>query len=341
MESNEQHSFANETASRPSYSQYVPSSPPGATEQSSGPRSAPPSGERLGSALGWLSLGLGLAQLFAPRQVARLIGADERNAGTSLALRLLGGRELVSGLGLLSQAHPAGWAWTRVAGDVLDLALVGQALSSRRTRSERLLLAGAGVLGVACVDAYSARRLQRGAHDVAKEGIAVHQAVTIARRPEEVYGFFRDFENLPRFFSHLESVRVDNGHSHWRARGPLGSAIEWDAEIIEDRPAQLIVWRSVANADVPNQGRVQFRAAGDDTELEVELRYDPPAGQLGAAVARLFGVAPGQQIASDLRRLKQVLETGEVLHSDSSIHSGMHPARPSELSARVGEQVRS
>ena len=297
--------------------------------------------ERLSSALGWFSVGLGLAQLLAPRQVARVIGADERDATTSLTLRLLGGRELASGLGLLSKVHPAAWAWARVAGDALDLALVGRALASPRAQRERLLLFGAGVLGVACVDAYSARRLQREARDVASEGIAVQQAVTIARPPEEVYGFFRDFENLPRFFSHLESVRVDNGYSHWRTKGPLGSAIEWDAEIIEDWPGRLIIWRSVANADVPNQGFVQFRRVGADTEVEVELRYDPPAGKLGAIVAQLFGAAPGQQIATDLRRLKQVLETGEVLHSDASIHRGMHPARPSELSARISEQVRS
>jgi len=332
----------NATPARSKFSAPTPIPSPGISQQRAGSRSAVRQpNERLGNALGWFSVGLGLAQLLAPRQVARVVGADEREAATSLTLRLLGGRELASGLGLLSKASPAAWAWTRVAGDALDLALVGRALSSRRAQRERLLLFGAGVLGVACVDAYSARRLQREARDVASEGIAVQQAVTIARPLEEVYGFLRDFANLPRFLSHLEAVQVDNGSSHWRAKGPLGSALEWDAEVLEDWPGRLIIWRSVANGDVRSQGFVQFRRVGTDTEVDVELRYDPPPGKLRAAVAQLFGAAPGQELATDLRRLKQVLETGEVLHSDASIHRGMHPARPSELSARVSEQVRS
>src|SRR6185369_2661452 len=106
----------------------------------------------------------------------------------------------------------------------------------------------------------------------------------------------------------------------------------WDAEIVEDRPNELLSWRSVAGADVPNQGSVRFRPGPDDTtELLVDLRYDPPAGAIGSSVARLFGAEPGQEISADLRRLKQVLETGEVLHSDASIHRGRHPARPAQL----------
>ena len=290
--------------------------------------------------LAWFSVGLGLAGLLAPRQLARLIGADDESEATAWTLRAVGGRELVCGVGLLSGAQPANWAWARLAGDVIDLALIGTALQSKNTRNDRLLVAGAGILGTASLDAYSAWRLQRGSRDVAAEGIVVQQSITIARPPQEVYAFFRDFENLPRFLSHLDSVRVDNGHSHWVVKGPLGSNIEWDAEIVEDRPAELIVWRSGPNADVPTQGRVQFRRSGEDTELEVELRYDPPAGEIGAALAKLFGVAPQQQMSSDLRRLKQVLETGEVLHSDSSIHRGMHPAQPSELSEQMSKEVR-
>src|SRR5690606_23603766 len=114
----------------------------------------------------------------------------------------------------------------------------------------------------------------------------------------------------------LESVRVQDGNSHWRARGPLGSRIEWDAEIVEDQPGERIAWRSTQGADVPNSGRVRFRPVPGrsdtemDTELIVELHYAPPVGAMGRAVAKLFGEEPGQQIASDLRRLKQVLETG-------------------------------
>jgi uncharacterized membrane protein/uncharacterized protein YjeT (DUF2065 family) len=298
--------------------------------------------KRQGVALGWLSIGLGLAQVLAPRQVARLIGADEEDDATCVALRLVGGRELVCGVGLLSQSHPTAWAWGRVAGDVMDLALLGSLWPAKRTRNERLLTAGAVVLGVGCVDAYAALRGRRNQRDLAREGLEVREAITIARPADEVYTFFRDFQNLPRFMSHLESVRVDNGHSHWCAKGPLGTRVEWDAEIVEDLPGKHIVWRSVPNADIASQGRVQFRSVAEqETELDVVLRYDPPAGKVGAAFASLLGVAPSQQISSDLRRLKQVLETGEVLHSDASIHRGMHPARPSERSLLVSKKVRS
>jgi uncharacterized membrane protein len=116
--------------------------------------------------------------------------------------------------------------------------------------------------------------------------------------------------------------------------------VEWEAEIIEDRPNERISWRSVQPADVPNIGTVQFRSApgGRGTEIHVELRYDPPGGKLGAAVAKLFGKEPAQQVKGDLRRLKQVLETGEVVHSDASVHRGLHPAQPSGTAATRGAE---
>jgi uncharacterized membrane protein len=159
----------------------------------------------------------------------------------------------------------------------------------------------------------------------------VTKTITVDRSPEEVYRFWRALENLPRFMAHLESIESRDGRrSHWKARGPAGMTIEWDAEIIDDRPNQLIAWRSLEGADVDSQGIVRFTRApgGRGTEVHVELRYDPPAGRLGAAVAKLFGREPGQQIAGDLRRFKQVLEVGEVVHSDASVHRGTHPAQP-------------
>ena len=155
--------------------------------------------------------------------------------------------------------------------------------------------------------------------------------MTINRSPEEIYHFWRDFQNLPRFMDHLESVDVlDERRSHWRAKAPAGKTVEWDAEIIEDRPNELIAWRSLENADVPNTGSVRFVPApgGRGTEVHVELKYDPPGGAVGVAIAKLFGEEPNQQVATDLRRFKQVMETGEVVQSDASIHRGPHPARP-------------
>lgn len=164
----------------------------------------------------------------------------------------------------------------------------------------------------------------------------VKQAITVNRSRDEVYEFWHDFENLPRFMNHLESVRSDGaGRSHWKAKGPAGKTVEWDAEIVEDRPNELIAWRSVKGADVDNSGSVRFKPApgGRGTEVHVEIEYTPPGGVIGATVAKLFGEEPSQQVDGDLRRFKQVMETGEVVRSDASIHSSSHPAQPSEATS--------
>jgi len=142
-------------------------------------------------------------------------------------------------------------------------------------------------------------------------GVRVDTTVTINRTPEEIYAFWRNFENLPRFMSHLVSVRVtDSKRSHWKAKAPAGADVEWDAEIIHEEPNALIGWRSVEGSEVDHAGSVHFRpaAGGRGTELQVILRYDPPGGKLGAAVAKLFGKDPGHDVEEDLRKLKQLLE---------------------------------
>jgi uncharacterized membrane protein len=288
--------------------------------------------EGLANFLGWFSVGLGLAQITAPRRMARLVGASG-DGKSEATMRALGFRELTAGVGILSQRRPAGWVWSRVAGDTMDLALLGRTLGSDRAERNRTTAATAAVLGITALDVYCARQLtasQRKGVDAAA-GIGVRKSITVNRPPEEVYAFWRRFENLPRFMQHLESVETAaDGRSHWKAKGPVGTSVEWDAEITEDRPNELIAWRSVENADVDNAGEVRFtRAAGGrGTEVHVDLRYDPPAGKLGALVAKLFGEEPNQQVADDLRRFKQVLETGEVVYSDASVHRGMHPAQP-------------
>lgn len=151
--------------------------------------------------------------------------------------------------------------------------------------------------------------------------VQVTKSVTINRPRQEVYDFWRDLQNLPRFMQHLESVTAGPGpRSHWVATGPAGTTVSWDAEIVEDRPGELLAWRSIDGATVPNAGVVLFDDAPGDrgTELRVEVRYDPPGGTAGATVAKLFGEEPGQQLRDDLRRFKQVLETGEVVLSDGS-----------------------
>lgn len=300
------------------------------------------SAERRAVALGWFSLGLGVAQIIAPAGIARLIGVNDTGRNRAL-LRALGVREITCGLGLLSNPRASGWAWARVAGDLMDVALLGSALGAGKTAASKTVAAAAGVLAISAADAQTARDLDgpRRASATKRRGAVVRKSITINRSPDEVYRFWRDFENLPRFMAHLKSVASVNGRSHWQAKGPLGTTIEWDADVVEDRPNELITWRSVAGADVNNRGSVLFRPApgGRGTEVVVELTYEPPAGAVGLAAAKLLGEEPAQQIAGDLRRLKQVLETGEVMHSDASVHRGMHAARPSRKFELQTKQV--
>ena len=149
----------------------------------------------------------------------------------------------------------------------------------------------------------------------AGKGIKVEKSVTVNRSPEELYRFWRNFENLPRFMNHLESVKgTGEGRSHWVAKAPAGKTVEWDAEVYNEKENELIAWRSLEGADVDNAGSVRFEPAtgGRGTVVRVTLKYDPPGGALGAMVAKLFGEEPSQQIEEDLRRFKQVMETGEA-----------------------------
>jgi uncharacterized membrane protein len=146
-------------------------------------------------------------------------------------------------------------------------------------------------------------------------GFRVDQMVTINKSPEELYRFWRNFENLPLFMSHLQAVKVlDDKRSHWVAKAPAGMTAEWDAEIINEVPGERIGWSSLETSDVNHAGSVQFKPLPHDagTEVKVELKYDPPGSTLGAAFAKLFGKDPGQQILEDLHRFKQLMEAGEV-----------------------------
>jgi len=282
-------------------------------------------------ALAAFSLGLGLAELLTPAGLATLIGLPDTRR-TRLVLRALGARELLAGVGLLARPRSAGWLWSRVLGDAVDLTLLGDGFKRRRAKVGRLIAATAAVAGVTAIDTFSAARQSRSTSlERILAPIHVFRTITINREPSEVYEFWRDLRNLPRFMAHLESVEVSGQKSRWRAKGPAGMVIGWDAEVVSDEPGVRLAWTSVEGSTrVPNRGVVRFnRAPGRrGTEVQVELKYEPPAGAVGAAFAKLFGEEPSQQIDGDLRRLKQVLETGEVLQSDASIHRGMHPARP-------------
>lgn len=145
-------------------------------------------------------------------------------------------------------------------------------------------------------------------------GVNVLESVTINRSLEELYRFWRNLENLPQFMRHLESVeRITDTISHWRAKGPAGLIVAWDAEIYNEVPNKLIAWRSLDGADVVSAGSVNFdrAAAGQSTRVTVHLQYSPPMGKVGAAVARLFGADAETEIRDDLHRFKQLVETGQ------------------------------
>jgi uncharacterized membrane protein len=305
------------------------------TRQQMGRRGAARDGEGLANALGWFSIGLGLAQLAAPRRIARLIGFedDDRSKAT---MRAVGVREIVSGVGILSRSRPVGWVGTRVAGDAMDLAFLGKALNDRSQRRDRTAAATAAVVGITALDVLCEQRLVRNAiatnaGTARGAAVVVRKAITVNRPPDEVYRFWHDFENLPRFMRHVQEVRMTGDRrSHWKANAAPGMTVEWEAEVVEDRPNELIAWRSLGPSDVSNSGFVRFAPApaGRGTEVIVELQFGAPGGPLGAKLAKLFREAPGKQIEDDLRAFKQVIETGEVLLSDATVVPGPHPAHP-------------
>ncbi|RZI44649.1 SRPBCC family protein [Herbaspirillum sp. HC18] len=272
--------------------------------------------EQLARALGWFSVGLGLAQLFAPRGMSRAIGAQD---GRPNVMRAIGAREVASGVGILSQRRPANWLWTRVAGDAMDLVMLGAAARSQPAARRRLAWTTAAVAGIAVLDLLSSidntQRKQMGQGPTATGDVLLEKSITVSRSPEECYRYWHDFESFPRFMKHLESVRLTgDNRMHWRAKGPAGSAVEWDAELVEDDPGRLIAWRSLPGSQVDNEGVVRFEPApgGRGTILRVLMRYSPPGGIAGALAAKMFGEEPSRQIDEDLRRFKWLIETGEI-----------------------------
>ena len=193
-------------------------------------------------------------------------------------------------------------------------AMVLRGLQSRSLKGAIMALAGGGL---AYHGATSEKSLPEKISEAAglEQDIRVEKTVTISKPVEVLYSYWRDLENLPTFMNHLESVRtLDERRSHWKAKAPLGVSVEWDAEIVDDRPNELIAWTSVADADIENSGFVRFKPAPGDrgTEVKVVLEYSMPGGVLAAATAKLFGEEPEQQVGDALSKFKQLMETGEI-----------------------------
>ena len=158
------------------------------------------------------------------------------------------------------------------------------------------------------------------AHDAAEErswhaAALVGRTITVNRPREEVYAFWRDFKNLARFMENIERVDIgDDRRSRWVVSAPGGRTVEWESRITQEEPGRLIAWESLEGADIRNVGLIEFRDAppGRGTEVTANIVYEPPAGELGKLIAKLFQKEPKVQARRDLRRFKQLMETGEI-----------------------------
>jgi hypothetical protein len=253
-------------------------------------------GQSLAQGLGWFSIGLGLAEILAPNKVADMIGLEDndRNIGV---LRAMGMREIASGLGIFSQRNDGAFLWSRVAGDALDLALLGAAMTDERNDRNRLIGAAVAVAGAAALDVLVARQRSNPEVTEMQDDAPTneqHEGVRIIRRSITINGSVEQVgDALDRYASQFELKRIPD--------------------------AQVSVCQG------PRDGEV---------EVQVEVAWEPRMGKAGAATATMLRRDPASQLYRELRHLKQLVEVGEIVHSDSSIHRGPHPAKPSR-EARV------
>ncbi|HEY4056480.1 MAG TPA: SRPBCC family protein [Kofleriaceae bacterium] len=284
----------------------------------------------LNRSLGWFSVALGAAEMVIPKLLARGIGIDPAGVGP-LVMRAMGAREVVAGVNLLLQPRKPTAIWARVAGDALDLALLG--LAAKNSKSGwRVAAAIAAVGGVTALDVIAGMRTQK---EHIKPNRPIIYSVTINKTPLEVYELFRDFSRLPEFMDFLESVtEQDPVRSRWVAKVIGGKTVTWDAEIVDDEPGEMISWRSAAGSTVKTAGKVTFaKAPGrDSTEVRVEMELGFTGVGPNKALAKVLTTS---QVKGDLRRLKQVLETGEVLLSDATVTLAPRPAQPADMDAIV------
>lgn len=230
----------------------------------------------------------------------------------------------VSGLAA-KRTNVAGWE--RLASGLAGGGLIATALLGRTNRRPAAALVGAGLLHRAVtgncliyravgINTANGRSFgtQRPVSVPARQGRR-HEVATVVRRPrEQLFAYWRALENLPILFEHLVNV-VDKGggRSHWVARGPLGKIVEWDAEIHNEKPSELIAWRSLPGGDLDTAGSVRFDTNTDGgTIVTLNMKYDPPAGTIGDSIASLLGNSLSKELQEGLRRFKQIAEAGEV-----------------------------
>jgi uncharacterized membrane protein len=300
---------------------------------------APTQEKPLTTFLGWFSLGFGLVEVLAPRTLLNLIGIKDHDANVTLT-RVMGVREIFSGIGIFVEPRPVTWIQARIAGDGMDIALLSRALTSEQAKNQNSVIAALlSVLAITAMD-IAADQILTHKHSQVVSGVMedgvmrVRKSITVNRPIAEVYAFWRNFENLPRFMSHIQSVKVlGNGQTRWTAQSPDGNALEWEAALVGDTPNEMIAWQAVEGGEMRTSGIVQLRPAPGNrgTEVLIDLEYEPPLGKLGTMFSRLFGSHPEQMIRDELHMFKQIIETGEVVRSDGAVPGqkmGQRPAQP-------------
>jgi uncharacterized membrane protein len=313
--------------------------------------------DRLPDALGWASAIVGAPLLLASRAAVEAIGMGDA-PGHRRAAEFVGIRDLAAAAGLLLRSSPA-WLWARVGGDLADMTLLGLGAQrsgllgrTRRTgrmgriagpgrmpknvdrsRATRVAVAAAGMVGLTGVDLYAAMTRSRPT-----TSLRLTSSVTVAVPALQAYELWRLLERLPAFLTHVDEVRVTGPDtSHWRASAPFGAPVEWDAQIVDDVPGERLAWLSLAGGAVANAGDVAFSPApgGRGTEIHLTLYYRTSGARAATALARYFGERPARQLDGELRRFKQIAETGEVVRSEGAPGGKyarrqfpQHPARP-------------
>jgi uncharacterized membrane protein len=264
-----------------------------------------------------------------------MIGVESKDE-TLAMMRVVGAREIASGLGILTQSQPTPWLWSRVGGDAMDIALLRSAMSSPQADQNRVATATAAVIGIAAIDALVSTRQTPSADGTDQTSpdhgaVRVASAVTVQGSVDDVFSYWNGFQGLPRFMSDAASVEITGDRqSRWTVPAPVGTSVEWDVQITDSALNEYIAWQTAEESRIAASGDVRFRTAAGNrgTQVIFAAQFNPPGGELGKKIAQPLAEIFGTKITNDLRRFKQLVELGEIVHSDDSIVPGPNPAQP-------------